>query len=234
MKRSFDIVLSAISLTIIFPIIILLAVILWLQDFKNPFYIPRRVGENGKIFKMVKFRSMIVDAELSGINSTSLEDHRITPIGRILRAYKLDEVTQLFNILTGSMSFVGPRPNVQDEVKLYTQTEMKLFSVKPGVTDFSSIVFSDEAEILSGKEDPNLSYNQLIRPWKSRLGIIYIENQSLWLDFQLIFYTFVSLFSKEIAVTWIVNKLNQFTVDEEVIKVASRKHKLIPSDPYEL
>ena len=121
---------------------------------------------------MVKLRSMIINADKNKVDSTASDDMRITRVGMMIRAYKLDELTQLINVLKGDMSLVGPRPNVQRDVDLYSETEKRLLSVKPGITDFSSIIFSDEGDILSGLDDPDIAYNQLIRPWKSRLGIL--------------------------------------------------------------
>ncbi|VVM17401.1 hypothetical protein BSPWISOXPB_2715 [uncultured Gammaproteobacteria bacterium] len=119
----------------------------WKQDKKSPFYMAPRVGRNNIIFKMVKLRSMVSNADSSGVDSTSANDSRITPIGHKIRKYKLDEITQLWNVLIGDMSLVGPRPNVKNETDLYTSVEEKLLLVKPGITDFSSIVFSDEGDI---------------------------------------------------------------------------------------
>ena len=161
------------------PIMLPVIILVWLQDLKSPFYIADRVGKNRKIFKMVKLRSMVIGADKSGVDSTGANDSRITTIGKLIRKFKLDEISQLWNVLLGDMSLVGPRPNVKTETDMYTEEEGLLLSVKPGITDFSSIVFSDEGDILANKIDPDLSYNQLIRPWKSRLGIIYIKNQSL-------------------------------------------------------
>lgn len=186
-KRFIDILISFFGLTVASPILLVVSFIVWIQDFKMPFYIPYRVGVDNKLFKMVKLRSMIVNADSSGVDSTGSDDVRITSIGHFIRKFKLDELTQLFNVLRGDMSLVGPRPNVLTETNLYTDLEKKLLTVRPGITDISSIIFSDEGDILSDFDDPDLAYNQLIRPWKSRLGIIYIENRSIILDFQLPF-----------------------------------------------
>jgi lipopolysaccharide/colanic/teichoic acid biosynthesis glycosyltransferase len=114
---------------------------------------------------------MIKNADQSGVDSTGAADRRITPVGHFIRRYKLDEITQLWNVLKGDMSLVGPRPNVQRETDMYTGIERRLLSVKPGITDFSSIVFSDEGDILKDHADPDIAYNQLIRPGKSALGL---------------------------------------------------------------
>ena len=176
--------------------LIMVSLLVFLQDFHKPIYIAMRVGKKRIPFRMIKLRSMIVDAEKSGVDSTSSDDKRITWIGRFIRKIKLDEITQLWNVLIGDMSLVGPRPNVEIDVSIYTEEECHLLNVRPGITDFSSIVFSDEGDILKNFSNPDLAYNQLIRPWKSRLGILYIENRSSWLDINLIFYTVVSFFSK--------------------------------------
>jgi lipopolysaccharide/colanic/teichoic acid biosynthesis glycosyltransferase len=156
---------------------------------------------------------------------------RITPIGHKIRKYKLDELIQLWNVLIGDMSLVGPRPNVKTETNLYTDVERGLLSVRPGITDFSSIVFSDEGDILEGRDDPDLSYNQLIRPWKSRLGLIYIENQSIFLDIQLIFYTVVAIVSKQKALNWISEQLKRMNIDKNIISISRRNIELYPFPP---
>lgn len=231
MKRLFDILASAFGLLMASPVLLPVMFLVWKQDRCSPFYIAPRVGKDGRLFKMVKLRSMVINADKSGIDSTGDNDIRITPVGQFIRRYKLDELTQLWNVLLGDMSLVGPRPNVQGETDLYTDVEKKLLSVRPGITDFSSIVFSDEGEILKDKEDPDLSYNQLIRPWKSRLGVVYIENHSVWIDLQLIFYTVVAIVSKEHALRWVVSKLRCLGVDENVILVSRREGELEPYPP---
>ena len=170
--------------------------IIWLSDFNSPFYVSSRVGKDNKPFKLIKLRSMIINADKTGIDSTSKSDNRITKVGKIIRKFKLDELCQLFNVLLGEMSLVGPRPNVKREVDLYSDIEINLLNVKPGITDFSSIVFSDEGDILDGAENPDLRYNQLIRPWKSRLGLIYIKNSSILLKFNSVKSSSISNFSK--------------------------------------
>ena len=139
MKRLFDIIFSFLGLLIISPVMLTFMYVIWRQDHHSPFYIAPRVGKNGKLFNMVKLRSMIVGADKTGVASTSSEDQRITGVGRTIRRYKLDELSQLWNVLLGQMSFVGPRPQVQKDVNLYTNEERSLLNVKPGITDFSSI-----------------------------------------------------------------------------------------------
>ena len=213
------------------PILLVFMYLIYRQDKHSPLYIASRVGKNEKMFDIIKLRSMSFNADKSGVNSTSLNDPRITPLGYKIRKYKLDEFTQLWNVLIGDMSLVGPRPIVLADANLYTHVEKKLLTVLPGITDFSSIVFSDEGKILENKKDPNLAYNQLIRPWKSRMGLIYIEKRTLVLDLQIILYTVIALFSKQTACNWVSEKLNQFNVEANIVKVAKRKDDLFPFSP---
>jgi len=230
-KRLVDILASFFGLLITSPILLPVMFLVWKEDKKSPFYIAPRSGRNGATFNMVKLRSMVVGADKSGVDSTSGNDMRITPIGHKIRRYKLDELIQLWNVLKGDMSLVGPRPNVKTETDLYTNVEKELLSVRPGITDFSSIVFSDEGEILEGKDNPDLAYNQLIRPWKSRLGLAYIQNQSFLLDLQLIFYTVIAIISKPKALSWVVKKLNSLDADADTVKVSKREVGLYPFPP---
>jgi lipopolysaccharide/colanic/teichoic acid biosynthesis glycosyltransferase len=230
-KRIFDIILSLFGLILFSLPLIVISLIVWLQDFGSPLYISERIGKNGKPFKIFKLRSMIKNASSFGVDSTASNDKRITPIGHLIRKFKLDELTQLLNVFLGQMSLVGPRPNVLSETKLYTNEERKILTVKPGITDFASIVFSDEGEILAGKSDPDLAYNQLIRPWKSRLAILYKDLSSFRIDLTLIIITLVSLFSREKALEMIVRLLTKLHAENEIIIVSSRKIALTPYPP---
>ena len=231
MKRFFDIFLSLLSLLLIWPILLIFMFLIYRQDRGSPIYIAPRVGKKATIFYMVKLRSMVVNADKAGIDSTSNNDLRITSIGQKIRKYKLDELTQLWNVLLGDMSLVGPRPNVKAEVDLYTDVEKELLSAKPGITDFSSIVFSDEGKILEDKKDPDLAYHQLIRPWKSRLGLIYIKHHSITLDIEIIMYTLIALISKRTALNWVSKKLENFGVDRDLVNISKREIELFPYPP---
>lgn len=231
LKRLFDMVVSLIGLIISSPILIAAMIAIWLQDFHSPFYIPLRVGKNGKLYKMVKLRSMVIKADSSGVDSTSANDPRITAVGRFVRAYKIDELPELWNVLKGDMSLVGPRPNVKRETDLYTSVERGLLNVKPGITDISSIVFSDENEILKDSQDPDIDYNQLIRPWKSRLGLLYVANRSVLLDIKLIVLTVVAILSRQRALNSIQDILNDLKADEMLKRVARRQEPLQPFAP---
>jgi lipopolysaccharide/colanic/teichoic acid biosynthesis glycosyltransferase len=230
-KRIFDIILSLLGLILFSLPLIVISLIIWLQDFGSPLYISERIGKDGKPFKIFKLRSMIKNASSFGVDSTASNDKRITPIGHLIRKFKLDELTQLLNVFLGQMSLVGPRPNVLSETKLYTNEERRILTVKPGITDFASIVFSDEGEILAGKSDPDLAYNQLIRPWKSRLAILYKDLSSFRIDLTLIIITIVSIFSREKALEMIVRLLTKLHAENEIIVISSRKIALTPYPP---
>lgn len=231
MKRAFDLLASFAGLIIFTPILILFCILIWINDFHSPFYIAPRVGKNGKIFKMIKFRSMVLNADKCGVDSTSSSDKRITPVGKIIRKFKLDELIQLWNVFIGDMSLVGPRPNVERETRLYSYLENITLSIKPGITDFSSIIFSDEGEILKGKKDPDLAYNQLIRPGKSALGIFYVKNKTFFLDIKLILITIISLFSRSYALRLNTKLLRRLGAEENLINLSRRLNPLKPEPP---
>ena len=231
MKRIFDFILALIGLIISSPILLPVIFLVWIQDWHSPFYIAPRVGRDEKQFKMLKLRSMIVNADKSGVDSTSSNDKRITGVGRFIRKYKLDELSQLWNVLIGDMSLVGPRPNVKRETDLYTIEEKKLLTVRPGITDFSSIVFSDEGEILKDQQDPDIAYNQLIRPGKSMLGLFYIEKRNFIIDIKLIYLTVIAIISKEKALNSLVVILKKLGTTDLLIQIASRKRQLVPMPP---
>lgn len=231
LKRLMDIVLSLSALLVFSPLILVFMILVWLQDFRSPLYIASRVARNGGQFRMAKLRSMVVDADKSGIDSTKSDDMRITTIGKIIRKLKLDELTQLWNVLIGDMSLVGPRPQVQRDVDLYTDVERGLLSVRPGITDFSSVVFADEGEILAGRDDPDLAYQQLIRPWKSRLGLFYIEKQSLMLDVELIWLTVLNAVNRQAALSKVSSRLEKLQATAELSVIAKRDADLSPFPP---
>jgi lipopolysaccharide/colanic/teichoic acid biosynthesis glycosyltransferase len=231
MKRLLDVALSFVGLILLSPILIATTIAVWLQDYQSPFYVPPRVGKDERMFKMVKMRSMVVNADKSGVDSTSANDNRITAVGRFVRKYKIDELTQLWNVFKGDMSLVGPRPNVKRETDLYTSEEKQILTVRPGITDISSIVFADEGDILKDSQDPDLDYNQLIRPWKSRLCLLYIKHQSLALDIKLIWLTVLTILDRESALSGIQKILIELGADEEVKVAAARTQPLVAYPP---
>ncbi len=188
-KRLFDIVVSFLILLILSPVMLVLAIAIKL-DSKGPvFYRQSRVGRYNKDFKIFKFRTMVQDADKKGLAITLNEDPRITRVGRLIRKCRLDEVSQLLNVLGGSMSFVGPRPEVRRYVEAYSPEGMATLLVRPGVTAPSSIVFKDEDKILNSGGDPEQIYVEQILPEKTRLNLEYVARLSFWKDIKIMFQT---------------------------------------------
>jgi lipopolysaccharide/colanic/teichoic acid biosynthesis glycosyltransferase len=231
MKRLFDILVASTGLAVFSPLLLVVGALIWLQDFGSPFYRGERVGQGGRPFRMLKFRSMVARADRTAVRSTAGDDRRITRVGHIVRRLKLDELTQLWNVLKGEMSLVGPRPNVPTEVALYSKAERRLLAVRPGITDFASIVFSDESEILRGSKDPDRDYNLLIRPWKSRLGLHYVDVRSMQLDVRLILLTVLAAVVRARALRAIQRLLLRTGAPPEVVRVAGRSERLRPTLP---
>jgi len=231
LKRCLDIFIALLLLTLFSPLIAGLALLIFLYDFASPLYIATRIGRNGVPFQMVKLRSMIVDGHAKGGSSTSARDSRITPVGRYVRALKLDEIMQFWNVLTGDMSIVGPRPNVPDGVAAYTPAEQRLLGVRPGVTDFASIVFADEGEILSGYADADRAYDELVRPWKNRLALFYLDHRSLLLDFRIMLLTALAVVSRQAALDAVANILRKQGAPAVLVAVAARREPLVRAAP---
>ena len=197
-KRIFDFICSLGCLIVLSPILFISILLIWLEDRKSPFYIAPRVGLNGKMFKIIKLRTMVIDAEKYGIHSTADDDNRITRVGKTLRKYKLDEMLQLVNVVKGEMSMVGPRPQVAWAVESYSEEEKKvLLNMRPGITDEASIKFRNEGEILKGSSDPDKDYFKKIHPEKMKLSMAYAKNMSLAVDLKILFRTFLCIFIKE-------------------------------------
>ncbi len=231
LKRGFDLLASSLGLLVAAPLLLPVMLLVWLQDFHNPLYISDRVGLGEKAFKMYKLRSMIFNADRTGVSSTSANDQRISRIGHFIRRYKLDELTQLLNVFLGDMSLVGPRPNVRAGTDVYTKVEKRLLSVRPGITDLASIVFADEGEILRDSQDPDRDYDLLIRPWKSRLALLSIDHQSFIFDFKILVLTAKAILSRAAALAGVVELLNVVRAPSDVIRVAARAEKLVPHAP---
>lgn len=188
-KRLFDIIVSALAIIAFSPIIAVIACLIKLYDWGPIFYRGERVGLKSKIFRIYKFRSMIVNAEKTGVSSTAKEDPRITPIGRFLRKTKLDELPQLINVFLGEMSLVGPRPEVKKFTDLYTGEEKRLLDLRPGITDYASIWNADEAELLKNSKDPDKDYMEKIRPEKIKLQLKYYREKSFLTDIKILYLT---------------------------------------------
>lgn len=189
MKRLFDIIFSLIGLIVLSPLFMVLALIIAFSSPGGVFFRGERVGQYGKPFMIFKFRSMIKDAEGKGKWNVGDNDDRITPIGHFLRNTKIDELPQLINVLIGNMSFVGPRPELLYYVDMYTEEEKRILDLKPGMTDWASITNFDQFEVFTKAEDPDEAYLSYIRPLKLQLQLYYLENNSLFSDIKIIFWT---------------------------------------------
>lgn len=195
-KQILDFIISLGALIILSPILIYIAFRIKSEDGGSVFYRGERVGMQGELFNIYKFRTMIRNADQMGGSSTADDDVRITKIGHLLRKHKIDELPQLINVLKGEMSLVGPRPQVKWAVDLYSTEEREILTVKPGLTDDASLRFANEGEILKGSQDPDKDYMQKIHPGKIRLSLHYVRNRSLLGDFVIIFQTMVLIFKK--------------------------------------
>lgn len=229
--RLLDILIASTMLVLTAPILIPAMIAVWWQDFHSPFYIAPRVAKGGGIFKMMKLRSMVINADKSGVDSTASSDRRITAVGHFVRKCKLDELPQLFNVIIGDMSLVGPRPNVKRDTDLYTEVEKRLLTARPGITDLASVVFADEGEILKDKSDPDIAYNQLIRPWKSRLALIFVDQPSVKLYFQILILTAKAITSRADALLGVSEVLQNLKAPIELQEVARRQMVLVPTPP---
>lgn len=195
-KRIFDLIFSVLGIIIFSPLFLTMAILIKLDSRSPVFYRGARIGRNGKLFRIYKFRTMVTDAEKCAVSSTPENDPRLTKIGKFIRKYKVDELPQLFNIFKGEMSFVGPRPQVEWAVKTYNEEEKLLLTVRPGVTDYASIKFYNEDEILRGSKDPDKDYMAKIHPGKMRLGLEYIRNHSILIDIKIILKTMKLIFGR--------------------------------------
>ncbi len=189
MKRLFDLISSILVLVLCSPLFLIIALTIVVNSKGGVFYKQARVGKDAKIFYLYKFRSMKVGADKKGLITTNNKEDRITAVGRFLRKYKLDELPQLINIIFNEMSVVGPRPEVEQYVNLYTEEQKKVLSVKPGLTDLASLAYINESEILSRVENPHQVYIDEIMPKKLALNLEYIERQSFLLDLKIILKT---------------------------------------------
>jgi len=194
-KRLIDILLAVIGLVFIWPILFVCAVAVKLSSPGPVLYLGKRTGQYGVPFKIFKFRSMREDAERTGGTTTGKNDTRITSVGKILRKYKLDELPQLFNVLRGEMSFVGPRPEVAEYTEIYSVEEQEILSVRPGITDLSSLTFSDLQSHV-GSENPDESFRRYVLPEKNRLRLKYAREHTISMDFMILVKTVLLLVAK--------------------------------------
>ena len=189
-KRLFDIIVSVLGLLILSPFLLLLAIAIIIESKGGLFYMQTRVGKNNKDFKLFKFRSMVVDSDKHGLLTVG-NDSRITKVGYYIRKYKLDEFAQLLNVIKGDMSLVGPRPEVRKYVDLYTDKQLQVLDVKPGITDIASLEYFEENELLGKSNEPEKIYIEEIMPHKLSLNLHYINNHNLMIDIKLILKTII-------------------------------------------
>ena len=225
-RRILDVFASGLGLIFLAVPLSLILLLVWRQDRHTPFYVADRAGLGGRPFRMIKIRSMVVNADRSGLESTKANDTRITQLGHFIRRWKIDELSQLWNVLKGDMSLVGPRPNTMNEVASYSDWEQELLAVRPGITDFASIVFSDEGDILEGSADAQSCYTTLIRPWKSQLGVLYVRNAGLSINLHLIIATIMAVFNKRRALGLLQPLLIRVGANPGLIEVARRDRPL--------
>ncbi len=197
MIRFFDILFSLLGLIILFPVLLIIYVLVVSESRGGGLYIQDRVGRDGIDFKLLKFRSMSIGSDKNRLITVGRRDPRLTKMGIFIRRFKLDELPQLFNVLKGDMSLVGPRPEVRHFVDLYTPKQRKVLSVRPGITDYASIEYVDENRILGSAIDPEKVYIEEIMPQKILLNMKFIQNRNLREYFHIIFITFWHIFKKK-------------------------------------
>ena len=193
MTRIFDILLATLGLVILSPLLIFVYVAIVLESRGGGFYRQERTGRYGKPFRLIKFRSMYVNADKHGLITVGGHDNRITRVGYYIRKYKIDELPQLINVVMGDMSIVGPRPEVKKYTDLYTDEQRKILDIRPGITDYASIKYVDENEILGTSDNPERTYIEHIMPDKIKLNMIYISQNGIKEYFKIIFLTLTNI-----------------------------------------
>lgn len=193
MTRIFDIFFATLGLVILSPLLIFVYVAIVLESRGGGFYRQERTGRYGKPFRLIKFRSMYVNADKHGLITVGGHDNRITRVGYYIRKYKIDELPQLINVVKGDMSIVGPRPEVKKYTDLYTEEQCKILDVRPGITDYASIKYVDENEILGTSDNPERTYIEHIMPDKIKLNMIYISQNGIKEYFKIIFLTLTNI-----------------------------------------
>ena len=193
MKRVFDILFSLTVLVLFLPFGLVISIMILLSSKGGVFYTQTRIGKNKKPFPLLKFRSMKIESDKQGKLTVGMNDKRITKIGVFIRKYKLDEFPQFVNVLKGDMSIVGPRPEVEEYVNLYSEKELKILDVKPGITDYASLEYFRENELLAKSKDPEKTYINEIMPNKIALNYKYLKNPTLLHDFKIIFKTILKI-----------------------------------------
>ena len=195
-KRIFDVVFSVIGLVLLFPILLLISILIKLDSKGSILFIQGRVGKNNEDFNICKFRTMRIQSDKKGLLTLGNNDSRITKMGYFLRRYKIDEFPQLYNILKGDMSFVGPRPELRYYVNFYSEDDMKIFKVRPGITGLASLKYRNEVELLKDAKDPEAFFIKTIIPDKLKYNKEYIKKRNFFFDLKLIGLTIVKVITK--------------------------------------
>lgn len=221
--RFFDLFISIPCIVLFFIPCLILLLVKWLEDRANPIYAAIRVTKNGKVFSMYKIRTMVPNAHLLGGSSTANSDRRITPIGKFFRAYKLDEIPQLINVIKGDLSLIGVRPTTTEEYDSFTDYEKKAFFKKAGMSDLSSIFFSDEGLLLNNAKDPDALYQDVIRLEKSKLGVLYVERSSIRLNVEIIFITLVNFLNRALSLKMLLRVLQRINASPDILEFTNKK-----------
>ncbi|AQX83655.1 sugar transferase [Elizabethkingia bruuniana] len=196
MKRFFDIIFSLAGIIILIPIYIIVSIVITIDSKGGVIYKQKRIGKDGNPFGVMKFRTMHPGSFAKGAITIGDRDPRVTNVGYYLRKYKFDELPQLFNVLIGEMSFVGPRPEVEKYTVLYNETQKEVLSVRPGITDYASIKYRNESEILAQSSNPEKTYIEVIMPEKLNINLAYIKDNNIFKDVKIIFETFIAIMCK--------------------------------------
>ena len=194
LKRAFDIVVSFLGLVLLSPLLLFIAILVIVDSKGGIFFIQQRVGMNGDLFNLIKFRTMAINSEKGSSLTIGGKDSRITRVGYYLRKFKIDELPQLFNVLKGDMSIVGPRPELQKYVNMYNESQMEVLKIRPGITDLASIKYRNESELLFASSNPEEFYVSKLMPEKLKLNKEYMANSSFLGDMRIIFKTFIAIF----------------------------------------
>ncbi len=205
MKRLFDIIFSFFGLVVLTPILIIVSFLVRITSRGSVFFVQKRVGLRGKEFNLFKFRTMFSNSDRKGLLTVGERDTRITSIGYYLRKYKIDELPQLINVLNGSMSIVGPRPEVRKYVNYYTKEQLEILKIKPGITDWASIIYRNENVILNNSVDPERDYINIILQNQIKLNFIYLNKKSIYEYFRIIFFTLVVIIFPKLDVQKLSN-----------------------------
>lgn len=193
-KRLIDFILSFLAIIILLPALVIISIFILIDDGFPIIYAQERIGKNWKKFKILKFRTMIKNADKVGLGITSEDDNRILKSGKFLRKFKLDELPQLFNVLMGEMSLVGPRPEIDKYVSMFKQDYDTILKIKPGLTDYASIEYRNESVILDNSSNKEKTYVEKILPEKLALNKKYIEDYNFFTDIKILIYTIIAIF----------------------------------------